>query len=142
MCVPTHHITHYGFYLMFIFVLTFHFLAFLHSLLFKFYSFFHCVTEFCLFLQCCFTSTSLLSDSHASSFFGMTITAGLHNLMDLTGLCILHLYYKDLWLSNKVPAVVSFERGHHVLDTNFSIVAINMVILSVTQEGEQKAISI
>lgn len=58
------------------------------------------------------------------------------------GFCVLYLYYEDLWLSNKVRALVPFEIGHDLLDTDFSIVAINVVIISMTQEGEQKAIRI
>lgn len=58
------------------------------------------------------------------------------------GFRVLYLYYEDLWLSNKVQALVPFELGRDILDTDFSIVAINVVILSMTQEGEQKAISI
>lgn len=58
------------------------------------------------------------------------------------GFCFLYLYHEDLWFSNKVRALVPFEHGRDRLDTDYTFVAINVVIISMTQEGEQKAISI
>ena len=55
--------------------------------------------------------------------------------------CI-YLYYKDLGLSCKTLALVSFEHGCDVLDANLAIISENMIILAVAQEDEQKAVGI
>lgn len=55
--------------------------------------------------------------------------------------CI-YLYYKELWLSCKTLALVSFEHGRDLLDANLPIVCENMIILAMAQEDEQKAVSI
>lgn len=52
----------------------------------------------------------------------------------------MYLYNKDLWLSHKGFALIPFEQGCDMLNANLSIVGVNMIILAVAQEDEQKAV--
>lgn len=52
----------------------------------------------------------------------------------------MYLKYEDLWFSHKAPALVSFEQGCDVLNIDLSIVGVNLIVLAVAQEDEQKAV--
>lgn len=54
----------------------------------------------------------------------------------------MYLQYKDLWLSYKASALVSFEHGRDIRDADLAIVGVNLVIYAMAQEHEQKAVCI
>lgn len=54
----------------------------------------------------------------------------------------MYLKYEDLWFSHKAPALVSFEHGGDILNADLFIVGPDMILLTVTQEDEQKAVCV
>lgn len=53
-----------------------------------------------------------------------------------------YLQNKDLRLSHKALAVISFEQRYNVLDADLIIVGVDMIVLSVAQEDQQKAVDV
>jgi len=58
--------------------------------------------------------------------------------MDSLFFFFLHMYlhYKDLRLSHKTLALVSFEQWCDILETDLAVVGVNVIIFTMAQEDE------